>query len=91
MLAVSFFDVLFGHNQIFFCIHFCAHFLEILYSDLAATMPFGNSVDTFELRGVHLKEVFERAVKDELKATKVFPKFVVQVSGTISTVFGNSP
>lgn len=55
--------------------------LEILYGDLAATMPFGNSVDTFELRGDHLKEVFERAVKDELKETKVFPKFIVQVSG----------
>lgn len=44
-------------------------------------MPFGNSVDTFELRGDRLKEVFERAVKDEPKETKVFPKFVVQVSG----------
>lgn len=57
------------------------HFLEILYGDLAATMPFGNSVDTFELRGDRLKDVFERAVKDEPKETKVFPKFVVQVSG----------
>lgn len=44
-------------------------------------MPFGNSVDTFELRGDRLKEVFERAVKDEPKETKVFPRFVVQVSG----------
>lgn len=48
-------------------------------------MPFGNSVDTFELRGDHLKEVFERAVRDEIKVPKVFPKFIVQVSGAFLT------
>lgn len=50
-------------------------------------MPFGNSVATFEIRGDHLKEVFERAVKDEPKVPKVFPKFVVQVSGEFLTSF----
>lgn len=50
-------------------------------------MPFGNSVDTFDLRGDRLKDVFERAVKDEPKATKVFPKFVVQVSGWFCTLY----
>lgn len=56
-------------------------------------MPFGNSVDTFEIRGDYLKELFERAVRDELKVTKVFPKFIVQISGKllIQTIEGNSP
>lgn len=46
-------------------------------------MPFGNSVDTFELRGDHLEDAFERAVRDEMKPPKVFPKFIVQVSGRL--------
>lgn len=62
-------------------IYSAVHISEILYSDLAATMPFGSSVDTFELRGDHLKEVFERAVNDVSRANGVFSKFDVQVSG----------
>lgn len=82
--------------HIFFYIFICSsnefiqlfiHFLEILYSDLAATMPFGNSVDTFELRGDHLKEVFERAVKDGAKTSKVPKKFDLHVSGQFCMIY----
>lgn len=50
--------------------------------DLATTIPFENSIDTFELPGKYLKDLFERAVevawqnKDQLDMT-----FLTQVSG----------
>lgn len=44
-------------------------------------------MDTFELRGDHLKEVFERAVRDGVckKTSKVLSKFDLQFSGWFSS------
>lgn len=88
MLAVSLINIF----RIFICstnefIRLLVHFLDILYSDLAATMPFEGSVDSFELRGDHLKEVFERAVKDGSKSDKVLTKFDLHVSGWFHSLY----
>lgn len=50
--------------------------------DLATTLPFENSIDTYEFPGQYLKNLFERAVEvswqsnDQLDMT-----FLTQVSG----------
>lgn len=48
-------------------------------------MPFENSVDVFELRGDHLKEVFEHAAEGEWQPESNYwskkPKFFIQTSG----------
>lgn len=54
-------------------------------------MPFKNAVHTYDLRGDHLKKVFERAVNDVSTASKAFPKFDVQVSGWFRTRMWNIP
>lgn len=64
--------------------------LAILYSDLAATIPFGNSVDTFDLRGDHLKHAFEHAVGDKIKSGILQPKSLMQISGTIQSKTSNA-
>lgn len=43
-------------------------------------MPFENSVDIFELRGDHLKEVFEHAVEGEWRTYGL--RYLTHVSGT---------
>lgn len=54
---------------------------KISYNDLATTVPFENSIDTFDLRGDHLKELFEYAVKGSWQTTVFDGKFFTQVSG----------
>lgn len=49
-------------------------------------MPFENPIGIFELRGDHLKEVFEHAAEgvwqSEINYWKAKPKFFLQTSGT---------
>lgn len=35
---------------------------KITYADLADVMPFANTIDVGEIKGVYLKQLFERAV-----------------------------
>lgn len=53
-------------------------------------MPFENSVDVFDLRGDHLKEVFEHAAEGEWHLEKhdwaEKPKFFIQTSGNKSNI-----
>lgn len=58
-----------------------ATILAISYNDLATTVPFENSIDTFDLRGDHLKDLFEYAVKGSWQTTVFDGKFFTQVSG----------
>lgn len=46
-------------------------------------IPFENSIDTFDLRGDHLKTVFECAVKHSWSTTVFDGKYFIQVSGKI--------
>lgn len=54
--------------------------IDLTYSDLATTIPFENSIDTFDLRGEHLKALFEHAVDDSWGET-FESKWLTQVSG----------
>ena len=53
----------------------------ISFSDLVMTIPFENSIDVFDIRGDHLKEIFEHAVARESEP-QMFLGFL-QVSGRI--------
>lgn len=64
---------------------FSSNFLAISYNDLATTVPFENSIDTFQLRGDHLKDLFEYAVKGSWQSTVFDGQFFIQVSGKIIT------
>lgn len=46
-------------------------------------IPFENSIDTFDLRGDHLKTVFEHAVKHSWSSSVFDGKYFIQVSGKI--------
>lgn len=59
--------------------------LVITFSDLAMTIPFENSVDVFDMRGDHLKEIFEFAVTSVSNSNHIGPRFL-QISGKIETV-----
>lgn len=53
------------------------------------TIPFENSIDTFDMRGDHLKEVFEFAVTGSMNlANWIGPRFL-QISGKIPTTWQN--
>ncbi|XP_055294825.1 apyrase-like [Sitodiplosis mosellana] len=54
---------------------------SISYNDLATTVPFENSIDTFELQGEHLKTLFEYVVKGSWQTTEFDGKYFTQVSG----------
>lgn len=54
---------------------------EITYNDIRSLFPFDNTIDSFELRGDHLKEVFEHAVEESWKPDKFVGKWLIQVSG----------
>lgn len=60
--------------------------VAITYMDLATTLPFENSIDTYEFPGQYLKDLFERAVEvswqsnDQLDMT-----FLTQVSGIFTS------
>lgn len=53
----------------------------ITYSDLRLVLPFDNTVDTFELRGDHLRAVFEHAVDASWRENSFIGKWLIQVSG----------
>lgn len=53
----------------------------ITYSDLRLILPFDNTVDTFELRGDHLRAVFEHAVDASWRESSFIGKWLIQVSG----------
>lgn len=60
--------------------------LVITFSDLAMTIPFENSVDTFDIRGDHLKDVFELAVTTVSNSSWIGPRFL-QISGKFETLW----
>lgn len=51
----------------------------ITYSDLATTIPFENSVDTFDLLGEHLKLLFEFSVRTIVPFFD--SRYFIQISG----------
>lgn len=53
----------------------------ITYSDLRMVLPFDNTIDTFELRGDHLRTVFEHAVDASWRENTFIGKWLLQVSG----------
>lgn len=57
--------------------HFRWKPLEITYNDLAITVPFENSIDTWEMKGEHMLQMFEHAVKTHSMQSKL----LLQVSG----------
>lgn len=61
--------------------------LAISFNDLATTVPFENSIDTFDLRGDHLRTLFEHAVKGSWQTTTFDGKFFTQVSGNLLILF----
>lgn len=62
-------------------------FLAITYMDLATTFPFENTIDTFDLQGVHVKELFEFAAKSFTSNDK---RSFMQVSGKIQQFLVNA-
>lgn len=63
--------------------------IAITFGDLAMTIPFESSVDTFDMRGDHLREVFEFAVTGTTNPEEwISPRFL-QISGKIQTIWKN--
>lgn len=62
-------------------IHTSFNIGEITYNDLRMLFPFENTIDTFELRGDHLKQLFEHAVEESWRPDEFIGKWLVQVSG----------
>lgn len=56
----------------------------ITYNDLATIIPFENSIDVWDLRGDHVKEIFEHAVDGEWKPASFDLRFFTQVSGKLT-------
>lgn len=54
---------------------------SITYNDLSTILPFGNTIDTFELRGDHLMEILEHAVDESWRNNTFIGKWLLQVSG----------
>lgn len=54
---------------------------NITYNDLMSLLPFENTVDSFELRGNYLKELFEHAVDESWSNDTFIGKWLIQVSG----------
>lgn len=44
-------------------------------------IPFNNTIDTFELRGDHLKDLFEHAVYGSWRENKFKGQWLTQVAG----------
>lgn len=53
----------------------------ISLNDLLMILPFHNSLDLFELRGDHLKELFEHSVSESWKPDTFIGKWLMQISG----------
>lgn len=54
---------------------------NITYNDLLQILPFENTVDSFELRGDYLMELFEHAVTESWSDETFIGKWLIQVSG----------
>lgn len=53
----------------------------ISLNDLLMILPFDNSLDLFELRGDHLKELFEHSVSESWNSDTFVGKWLMQISG----------
>lgn len=53
----------------------------ISLNDLLMILPFDNSLDLFELRGDHLKELFEHSVSESWNPDTFVGKWLMQISG----------
>lgn len=53
----------------------------ITLNDLLMILPFENSLDLFELRGDHLKELFEHSVSESWNPDTFVGKWLMQISG----------
>lgn len=53
----------------------------ITFNDLRLILPFDNTIDTFELRGDHIRAVFEHAVDASWRENTFIGKWLIQVSG----------
>lgn len=53
----------------------------ISLNDLLMLLPFDNSLDLFELRGDHLKELFEHSVSESWNPDTFVGKWLMQISG----------
>lgn len=55
----------------------------ISYGDLSSLLPFGQTIDIFELSGGHLLEAFEYSMNKTSNRNKFVASYMLQVSGKI--------
>lgn len=63
----------------------------ISFNDLLMMLPFDNSLDLFQLRGDHLKELFEHSVAESWTSGKFVGKWLMQISGARVTYNMSKP
>lgn len=55
--------------------------LDLTFGDLVTVLPFGNTIDTLELRGKHLIETLEYAVSKSYDEDRFNGAYMLQMSG----------